>query len=338
MKITKIKDVARLLPLSVLLAGGLLACNNYDFQQEFYKNEIGLLSKGSMMIYDRQIVDLTDDSPVVYVVGNLSGSQNSSSDMSFTIEKNDSLFNRYNKTNFDIDESRFAHLLPENCYDMPEMSGVIKAGERQGRIAINLKNLSELSPDSTYLLNFKLDKEKSAPINAKKMHVLLKLMWKNEYASTAVNSSYSYRNTLVATLTEGSNMARKMSSSVRLFPVGPHSVRMLAGDETWKDYKDALDIINARSIVLEVGEKDLKDASSYKVTIKPYKTIEVVQMPALQEYPNTYRLVEDKLPGGRSEYFKEFRIHYKYRVTADDPFKEVKACFRLKVDKHADRD
>lgn len=325
------------IPLVCLALGALSACNNYDFQQEFYKNEVGLLSKGTMMIYDRQVVDLTDENPTIYVVGNLSGSQNPSKDMPFTVMKSDSLFNRYNKTNFDIDSARFAHFLPEECYDMPEMSGVIKSGERQGRIPIVLKNLTTLSPDSTYLLDFKLDPDHSAPINHKKKHVLIQVFMKNDYASTATNTSYTYRNTVVAVLSEGSNVARKISSSVQLFPMGPQSVRLLAGDETWKDYKDALEIINERSIVLEVGEKDPRDGSSHKVTIKPYKTIEVVQMPAIYEYPNTFRLVEDKLPGGRSEFYKEFRLHYKYRVSPDEPFKEVKACLRLRVDKHADK-
>lgn len=331
------KNLKKQLPLSCLLLSTLVACNNYDFQQEFYKNEIGLLSKGSLMIYDRQVVDLTDENPTIAVVGNLSGSRNAKVDLPFAVVPNDSLFNRFNKTNFDIDTKRFAHILPEKCYDMPEKSGVIKAGERQGRIPIMLKNLGELSPDSTYFLNFKLDPENSAATNAKKSHVLIKLLVKNEFASTAQNTSYTYRNTVVATLSEGLNEARKLSSSVQLFPVGPRSVRMLAGDERWKEYKDALEIINERSIVLEVGEKDQRDGSSYKVTIKPYKTIEVVQMPALYEYPNTYRLVEDKLPGGRSEYYKEFRLHYKYRVKPENPFKEVKACFRLRVEKHADK-
>ena len=332
-----IKSLVKKLPLSCLMLSTLVACNSYDFQQEFYKNEVGLLSKGTMMVYDRQIVDLSADEQTIYVVGNLSGSQNTSQDMPFTVMESDSLFNRYNKVNFDIDTKRFAHRLPTRCYDMPDKSGVIKSGTRQGRIPIQLKNLSELSPDSTYLLNFELDPENSASINQKKKHVLIKLLYKHDYASTAENTSYTYRNTVVAVLSEGSNVARKLSTSVQLFPISANSVRMMAGDETWKDYKDALDIINERSIILEVGEKDPRDGNSYKVSVKPYKTIEVVQMPALFEYPNTYRIVEDKLPGGRSEFYKEFRLHYKYRVAADHPYKEVKACFRLKVDKHSDK-
>ncbi|MDO5035394.1 MAG: DUF4361 domain-containing protein [Porphyromonas sp.] len=324
--------------LLVIVSGALFSsCNNYDFEQEFYKNEIGLLSMGEMMVNDRQVVNLNDEEHIVYIIGNLSGSQRVNKDMHFTVMADDSLFIRYNKTNYDVDETRFAHLLSPECYEMPEMSGVIKAGEGQGLIPIKLKNLDTLSPDSTYLLNFKIDESASDAVNRRKQSVLIKIFYENDFASTKVKSEYTYRNTEVAILAEGSSAARKLSSSVQLFPMGVSSVRMLAGDETYKDYKEALEDINAKSIVLEIGDMDPKDDSSRKVSIKPYKTIEVVQLPALPKYPNTYRLVEDKLPGGRSEYYKEFRIHYKYRTDPNAAWKEVKANFRQRVEKYADK-
>lgn len=315
----------------------LSSCNNYDFGQEFYKNEVGLLSSGEMMIYDRQVLDLNAENQVINIVGNLSGSQRPGQDMSFTIVPDDSLFMRYNKTNFDLDESRFAHILPKDCYEMPSMTGTIKAGNGQGLIPIVIKNIERLSPDSTYLLDFKIDETVTPNVNVKKKHVLLKLSYKNEFASTKTSTDYTYRNTFVSVLTEGSNTSRKLSSSVRLFPLGKNTVRMLAGDETYKNYVEALPDINAKSIILEVGDINPKDESARFVTIKPYKTIEVVQMPAIANYSNTYRLTEDKLPGGRSDFYKEFQLHYKYRVRPDEPFKEVKASFRLKVEKYADK-
>ena len=39
------------------LIGVLSACNEYDFDQEQYRNEVGLLSNSSL-IYDRQVANV----------------------------------------------------------------------------------------------------------------------------------------------------------------------------------------------------------------------------------------------------------------------------------------
>ena len=55
------------------LIGVLSACNEYDFDQEQYRNEVGLLSN-SRLIYDRQVANVGQER-YDYLVATVSGSQ-----------------------------------------------------------------------------------------------------------------------------------------------------------------------------------------------------------------------------------------------------------------------
>ena len=56
------------------LIGVLSACNEYDFDQEQYRNEVGLLSNSSL-IYDRQVANVGQEKDTIYLVATVSGSQ-----------------------------------------------------------------------------------------------------------------------------------------------------------------------------------------------------------------------------------------------------------------------
>ena len=136
----------------------LSSCNNYDFEQNFYPHKVGLMA-GSNRIYDRTTVELSaveNGTASVKLVANLSGSQLADRDYHVTIAHDDSLFNAYNKSNFDIDSTKFARLLPQNCYEDPALQGTIPAGSNKCLFDIKLKNLGTLSPDSTYFLDYKI--------------------------------------------------------------------------------------------------------------------------------------------------------------------------------------
>ena len=49
------------------LIGVLSACNEYDFDQEQYRNEVGLLSNSSL-IYDRQVANVGQEKDTIYLV------------------------------------------------------------------------------------------------------------------------------------------------------------------------------------------------------------------------------------------------------------------------------
>ncbi len=332
-----------------------MACESYDFEQEQYKKEVNLL-QNSEGVYDRQVVNMadveTEKGAIMYVVAGLSGSQVSTQDYMVSLLHSDSLFKAYNKSNFDIETDRYARFLPSECYDEPELKMPIKAGSSQVRFPIKLKNLERLSPDSIYMLNYELDKNIATPYNAKKSHVLLRIHWQNEFASTAHQMLYTYSSTQVITpATKPNEIAtvRRPTHSLVAFPLSKNSVRFMAGDETYDNYTKALSTINQRSIVIEVGEQMPENPLARKLTIRPYRSdeMEVIMLTPMKENDNTFLLNElVSIGGGNATYYKEFRVHYKYRLLkikqsdgsfAPGPFKEVLGKMRYQYNPRADR-
>lgn len=311
------------------------ACDSYDFEGEQYKKEVNLLSN-SDLVYDRQVASLKEGGDTIYIVAGLSGSKISSEAYDVALLESDSLFNAYNKSNYDIDKSRYARMLPAECYSVPTMEMQIPSGESSAKFPVQLKNLEVLSPDSIYFLNYKLDTVKTKYYNKEKKEVLLRIYKENEFSTTKKNTYYNYTSSYVTTLTLSSPIIRRPTNANQVFPLGVNSVRMLAGDETFGDYKSALERINARSIKVMIGEKTPENPLARRATIEPYKTIDVVQMPPVDVYNNTYLINIISTPDGRKTYFKEFRLHYKYRLDAANPYKEVKAILRMEYSPRAE--
>ncbi|MCS3160112.1 DUF4361 domain-containing protein [Bacteroides faecis] len=53
-----------------------------------------------------------------------------------------------------------------------------------------------------------------------------------------------------------------------------------------------------------------------------------MQLTPIGEYDNTYLLNVIRTPDGRATYYKEFRLHYKYRLQSTDRYREVNAKLR----------
>ncbi len=153
------------------LIGVLSACNEYDFDQEQYRNEVGLLSNSSL-IYDRQVANVGQEKDTIYLVATVSGSQISPNTHHVALLESDSLLKAYNKSNFDIEKEKFAKLLPDECYDFPNKELDIQAGTSKVMFPIYLKNLERISPDSIYFLDYKIDPKKTPNYNPDKSHVL----------------------------------------------------------------------------------------------------------------------------------------------------------------------
>ena len=317
-----------------LLGFAFSACNSYDFEQEQYKNEINLLSN-SDMIYDRQVSKLQAGGDTIYIVAGLSGSQFSNKAFNVALKEADSLFKAYNKSNFDIETNRYARFLPAECFSFPDLKLQIPAGQSQVKFPIYLKNLDKLSPDSIYFLNYKIDSLKTDAYNPRKKEVLLRIFKENEFATTKTNTFYNYTSSYITTLSQTPGTPRRPTSSNQVFPLGANSVRMLAGDETFGDYKNALNNINNMSIKVTVGEKTPENPMARFITIEPYRTIDVVQLPPSEMYTNTYIINIISTPDGRSTYYKEFRLHYKYRLNSSQPYQEVKAILRMEYNPRA---
>ena len=257
---------------------------------------------GTNRIYDRTTVELSaveNGTASVQLVANLSGSQLADRDYHVTIAHDDSLFNAYNKSNFDIDSTKFARLLPADCYEDPAMTATIPSGSNKCLFDIKLKNLGKLSPDSTYFLNYKITSHDASEVatdnnklGGKLDHVLIKVTWKNEYGSTAENWNYQLVSSQVTNVETKSTT--RPTNTVRAFPVAANAVRFLAGDEKWDDYTKALHDINVKSIVATIGSKTVTNPSAYNVTLKPFKqdSLEVEMLTPIGEYNNTFLLNE----------------------------------------------
>lgn len=335
--------------LMVVAATTFVACETYDFNQEQYKNEI-YLQQNTEGILETQCIDMsaehTKQGAFINVVVNVGGSQRATTDMPVSLVPTDSMFHVYNKSNFDIDSTRFAKLLPAACYEATNLKGVLKAGQSQLTFPIRLKNLEMLSPDSIYFLNYKIDENASAPVNNKKKQVLVRIHWKNEYASTQTMYDYAYNRCSVIDLVEGKTF--RSTNTLRSFPLTPTKVRMTAGNEDFGDYKKAAPQIKEKSIVITVGKQLETDPLKYQITIEPLdkKQMEVIMLTPIGEFDNTfYYNKQEALGGGIATYYKEFRVHYKYRLlkpqedgtNKPEHYKEVKAKLRYQYNPRAEQ-
>lgn len=320
--------------LCATIGGALSSCNEYDFNQEQYRTDISLLSS-SNLVYNRQVADLEQEKDTIYLVATVSGSQPSTSAMTVGLLESDSLLKAYNKSNFDIDKDKFARLLPRECYEFPTMEMEIPAGASKAMFPVYLKNLEKISPDSLYFLDYKIDSLKTPNFNPKKRHVLLQIYKQNYYSTTQTTTNYNYTSsTIIIPNASGTPEVRRPTSANRVFPIGANSVRMMAGDEDLGDYKSALGRINTKSIILEMGEQLPENPEARELTIKPYTVkgatpVDVIQLTPIGEYDNTFVLNIIKTPDGRATYYKEFRLHYKYRLSPNVPYREVNAKMRL---------
>lgn len=328
------RKIIKIACLSVLVVS-FASCDTYDFEQEQYRNEVNLLSNTSM-VYDRQVADLKSGGDTIYMIAGLSGSQESTETFKVGVVESDSLFNAFNKSNFDIEVDRYARKLPQECFTLASTEMTIPSGDSKVKFPIYLQNLDILSPDSIYLLNYKIDSLKTKYYNDKKKEVLLRIYKENEFSTTERNTFYNYTSSYV--ITPGTPViTRRPTNANQVFPLAENSVRMLAGDESMGEYKTALERINDRSITIVVGDQIPQNPLARAVKIEPYKDIDVVQLTPLGVYNNTFLINIISTPDGRRTYYKEFRLHYKYRLNQNDRYKEVQAILRMEYNPRADQ-
>ena len=323
--------------VAALLGVLFSTCTLYDFDKEQHVNEISLLSN-LQLIYDRQVAQIRAEGDIIYVVATLSGTNASTTPFRVSIMEPKTIldengewavdaagellfvsqFDRFNRANFDRDTTRFARLLPAERFTIPNMSGQINAGAFMHRFPIHLKDLEGLSPDTVYFLNFKINPATSDAFNVRNQEVLLRIHWENEIASTrAPHAIFTFINSTITNLT--TDHVGRPTASQRVFPLGENSVRVLAGDLSMGATETALPRINAGSITLTLGEQTGWNPYARHVTITPFDTIEVEQLPPYRHFDNTFAYTSVSTPDGRITHFKEFRLHYKYRVNRSVP-------------------
>ncbi len=266
------------------------ACkDNEVFEKEMYKNEVSLISSDSYNVF-QEVVKLTGDEIIGYVVASVGGTHAPEQDMVIGLQEDPEPLEEYNWSNFDAAEDLYAKLVPADKYELLDDKIVIKAGERTGRTMIKLRP-EGLSPDSTYFIGLKVSDISGVEINPNKNTMLYQVSFENEYASQVTNSRY--------TMTGIKDGEIPVAANKQLFPLTYNSVRMVAGNEL---YESKVAEINKKSVILEVDEFN-------KVTIKPYKDIEIVQLDNDPKYPNVF-LVEEAF--GRKT--NVFLLSYEYTL------------------------
>ena len=196
-----------------------------------------------------------------------------------------------------------------------------------------------------HFLDYKIDPEKTPNYNPDKSHVLLRIYKENYYATTKTSTYYNYTSsTIVIPNPSGSPEVRRPTNANQVFPIGANSVRMMAGDEDLGDYKTARSRIVSKSIILEIGEQQPENPQARELTIRAHDRVndvevdpvDVVQLTPIDDYDNTFLLNAIRTPDGRATYYKEFRLHYKYRLESTAPYREVKAKLRYEFNPRVD--
>lgn len=283
------------------------SCNDNEvFEKEMYKNEVSLISSDNHNVF-QEVVQMNGDEIIGYIAASVGGTLAPEKDLLIGLEEDPEPLEEYNWSNFDAAEDLYAKLVPADKYDIVEDKIVIKAGERTGRAMIKLRP-EGLSPDSTYFIGLKATDIAGVEVNPKKNTVLYQVSLQNDYASQVANSTY--------TMTGTKDDVIPVALNKRLFPLTYNSVRMVAGNELFESKED---VINKNAVILEVDEFS-------KVTIKPYKDIQIIQLENDQRYPNVFQVEESF---GRKT--NVFLLSYAYSLDGGATFNKIKERVEMAV-------
>lgn len=266
--------------------------NGLDMEKEQYKKVFYLLSNSSNIFTYSHSLD--EDESIGYVTVYAGGTTKLDKDVTVTLEESDSLFNAYNRTNFDINYDKYAQLLPKSKYTIPSSQVTLKSDSQDPYVLFPIKvKANGLSPDSTYFINLKIQSVSDYEVNPKKDEVLYQVQIENQYASIANPSTYSMRGTQVR---ENYTDTTRINFGARLFPISKNEVRMIAGNNVTTS---ELENIQKYSIILVVNPDSTID-------FKPFHSVQVEKVID----PNSNFFTHETISNVK---YKVFYISYKYK-------------------------
>jgi hypothetical protein len=270
-----------------LLSLMICSCGEYElFEREQYKNVVAILSDDGYNIFT-EVHDLTTAETEGYVSAVCGGSKLIEDDIDITMVKDPTILRDYNQNNYDVEEEKYANLLPDDKYDIADLNIKIPAGERTGVMKITVKPTG-LSPDSTYFIPLRVEKFTNYELNPTKNYVMYRVMLKNYYATMKTATTYNYRGKL-----DNYNVIGQK----QIFPVAGDKVRIVAGNMS---FEARYAHINATSVLLHVDQ-------SNRVHISGWRDLPVTQVDGDPDYPNIFRIDND----GYKTY-KTFLLRYDY--------------------------
>lgn len=281
---TIIKRFASYLPLYLVLIG-LSACEgNEMFDKEQYKKVVYLLS-GDDLTY-KFAHSLNTETSAGYISINLGGTKPADSDITVTVEKDLSVLDLYNHSNFDLDESKYAKELDPSRYTIKSYTVVLKVGSKEPYVRLPIEVRTEgLSPDSAYMIPLKMVDSSSFEMNPNKSTVLYRVLIENDFTSQGKPTVLFMRGTRI---TEGAaGKPTVMSGNKSLYPLAKRTVRMNVAMENSAG-KLTEDLIARSSLIMEIKEETAAtiDGNSYNpIELKPYndKYVQIERIPMIDD-------------------------------------------------------
>jgi len=297
-----------------VLAMIICACNRDEiFEREQYKHIVSLVSNKSEGIFNifEEELDLSLDPSIGYIAASCGGAHAITEPVTIRLAEDLDLLYEYNYANFEMREDLYVKSLSQNRYSVNALQITIPAHERSGKMQIRV-NAKELSPDSTYLIPFRIT-QTNCEINPDNVTLFYRVFLKNFYATNRSNVEYAH----AGELTTGDGQPQVTSMTKRVFPLSGNAVRMFAGNQSFN-----ASLINNWSLRVEIAQ------DGRKVTISSWgdspDRVQVTQIDDDEYYPNIF-FVEDL---GYITY-KTFLLCYEYREPFTGVVRVMKERLRL---------
>ncbi|MDR1153335.1 MAG: DUF1735 domain-containing protein [Bacteroidales bacterium] len=277
----------------------VVSCNeNEVFEKEQYRNVFALIGDDGNIF--KVVHDLEEIESAGYVSASCGGTNPITEDILVELAPDGEALERYNTANFDTETGKYARPVPGSKYNVDDYRLTIPAGEKNGKMKIRVRPAG-LSPDSVYFIPFKVVSYSAYEVNPKKNSVMYQVLTKNFYATQEVQTDYSMR----GLLSEDGVAFGQLVDTKRMHPLSRNRVRIMPGNQPFEDVNEnQLARINRLAVVLETDHAG-------RVTVLPYRNVEVTQVNGDPDYPNTF-YIEDN--GYRK--FKTFALRYNFKVGA----------------------
>ncbi|EGK00226.1 BT_3044 domain-containing protein [Dysgonomonas gadei] len=285
-----------------LLIVSVGSCDSDEkFEKELYEKYFYIVSDNDQI--HNLLFDLNKQTDTCSVSIACSGTKYIDTDTRITLEKDHDILTKYNYSNFDINEDKYAKDMDGNSFTMPSMTAFLHKNDIDPYttlpIIIKQEVLDKLSPDSIYFIPLKIRDVSHYQINEAKNNVLCRIYKYNKYANTQETTLYTMKGYQV--LNNGNTAS--ISGSKNVEPLNHNKVRMLVSNTK---FVADLKTIARYAMTVEVQ-------SDNTVRIEPYMpdlgTLEVQLLTppnSTQDdflYQNIY---ESKT--------KRFLLYYKYRT------------------------
>lgn len=243
------------------------SCEENLLKQEQYQKVIYLLSADDN-IYNYPHA-LNDSITRGFLTVGSGGTMPLDKDVTVVLKTDSASLNEYNRRRFDIEYDKYAKFLDPNRFVLSSYEVVIRAGKANATTFFPIEiDANGLSPDTVYMIPFKIESLSDCEVNPEKSTVLYKVELVNNYTSPE-KKSYSMKGTkqpeggTISVITNTKEMTPISRNKIRIFPENLLASKVLS------------DIEN-KTIVLTVNDDNT-------IQIKPFKKI-LVERTGVNKY------------------------------------------------------